>query len=246
MEVAAVAMQMKGAARGYGIKTMEVRWATTKDYGKRLSSKLKSRRIPIYISTNPSDINPQDLRELCTTCNHSCHRFPAIDHNGKLVEAVDLKKLRLALSHSSVLVSVFCNLQDAVVDNNQPEEDPPSPPLMGLGDFLRRVTPLPLHLPVVSPSNSQLVGFGRAVSDFGLTASIYDVMVVPSLRRMGIGKMIVKRIIRMLTNREIYDIAALCSANERLKTFAISASQKSTMNLQRLSSSRVELQCVLN
>lgn len=29
----------------------------------------------------------------------------------------------------------------------------------------------------VSPSRDQLVGFGRAVSDFGLTASIYDVMV---------------------------------------------------------------------
>ena len=30
----------------------------------------------------------------------------------------------------------------------------------------------------VTPSNGQLVGFGRAVSDLGLTASIYDVMVL--------------------------------------------------------------------
>ncbi|OAY38305.1 uncharacterized protein LOC110623882 isoform X2 [Manihot esculenta] len=190
MEVAAVAAQLNCAAGSY--KAMEIRWATSKDYQKRVSSKLKSRRIPIFISTNPSDLNPRDLKELCITCNHSFHRFPTLDHNGKLVEAVDLQKLRVALSHSSVLVSVFCNLQDASVDDNQPEEHPLASPLMGLRDLLRT-----LPLPAVSPSNSQLVGFGRAVSDFGLTASIYDVMVVPSLRRMGIGKMIVKRIIRL-------------------------------------------------
>ncbi|KDP21614.1 hypothetical protein JCGZ_03285 [Jatropha curcas] len=212
MEVAAVAMQMKG-----GGKTMEIRWAS------RRISKLKSTRIPVYISASPSHINTQQLRELYSACNYSCHRFPEIDHSGIVVEAVDLKKLSVALSHSSVLVSVFCNPRD-VVENNQQQlrqeeqeqEQDPTPPLMGLGNLLQRLMPKPLSLPKVSPSNGQLVGFGRAVSDFGLTASIYDVMVIPSLRRMGIGKMIVKRIIRMLTNRDIYDIGALCSANERL------------------------------
>ncbi|KAG4126443.1 hypothetical protein ERO13_D10G155835v2 [Gossypium hirsutum] len=33
---------------------------------------------------------------------------------------------------------------------------------------------------------------------------------------MGIGTIIVKRIVRMLTSRDIYDIAALCSRKERL------------------------------
>ncbi|RZC16830.1 hypothetical protein D0Y65_009924 [Glycine soja] len=68
----------------------------------------------------------------------------------------------------------------------------------------------------VSPSRDQLVRFGRVLFEYGLTASIYDVMVIPSLQRMGIGQMIVKKIVRMLTNRDIYDIAALCSGNERL------------------------------
>ena len=64
---------------------------------------------------------------------------------------------------------MFCNLQDEDEDDDGGKEE--SLPLMGLGELLRRVvTP-------VSPSNSQIVGFGRAVSDFGLTASIYDVMV---------------------------------------------------------------------
>lgn len=77
------------------------------------------------------------------------------------------------------------------------------------GDWFRRVVP-------VTPENGTLVGFGRAVSDGGLTASIYDVVVIPSLQGMGIGKMIVKRIISVLTSRGIYDIAALCSHEERL------------------------------
>lgn len=79
-----------------------------------------------------------------------------------------------------------------------------------MGDLL-----LQRVLEPVGPSNGDMVGFGRAVSDLGLTASIYDVMVAPSLRGLGIGKMIVQRIIRMLTSRDIYDIAALCSENER-------------------------------
>lgn len=45
----------------------------------------------------------------------------------------------------------------------------------GLGELFERVV-----MPV-TPFNSQLVGFGRAVSDQGLTASIYDVMVYKKL-----------------------------------------------------------------
>lgn len=36
------------------------------------------------------------------------------------------------------------------------------------------------------------------------------------MRGMGIGRMIVQRIIRVMTSRGIYDIAALCSEEERL------------------------------
>lgn len=43
--------------------------------------------------------------------------------------------------------------------------------IVGFGELLQNVV-----MPV-TPLNSQLVGFGRAVSDLGLTASIYDVMV---------------------------------------------------------------------
>lgn len=61
-----------------------------------------------------------------------------------------------------------------------------------------------------------LIGFGRAVSDRGLTASIHDVVILPSLQKRGIGRKIVERIIRILTNKGIYDISALCSEKERI------------------------------
>lgn len=68
----------------------------------------------------------------------------------------------------------------------------------------------------ITPANGQLVGFGRAVSDLELTATIYDVMVTPSLRGRGIGRRIVQRIVRMLTNQGVNDISALCSDKDRL------------------------------
>ncbi|CAL1382035.1 unnamed protein product [Linum trigynum] len=57
---------------------------------------------------------------------------------------------------------------------DQEEEVKGGDGLMGLGDVLQRLIPPDL---MISPSNGQLVGFGRAVSDSGLTASIHDVVV---------------------------------------------------------------------
>ncbi|ESR49216.1 glucosamine 6-phosphate N-acetyltransferase [Citrus sinensis] len=191
------------AASVYPSAYMELRWVRGRGKGK-CELNFKPSMIPIYISTNPSDINPQELSRLFISCNHSCNRFPILDSRDRTIEeAVDIDKLCLALSHSFVVVSVFSSL--ALSD------DESSKRLMVplLGNLAQRVVP-------VTPSNGQLVGFGRAVSDVGLTASIHDIMVIPSLRQMGIGRMIVQRILRMLTSREIYDIAALCSEEERL------------------------------
>ncbi|XP_059666877.1 GCN5-related N-acetyltransferase 3, chloroplastic-like [Cornus florida] len=166
---------------------------------------------PIFISTNPTHVNPNHLRDLCSLSNHSCHRFPNLDSAGR-VEPVDLDKLRIALSHSSVVVSVFAkpevvsSYSSSSPDSQKKSSSSEISNLVGI-DWFQRVMP-------VTPSNGRLVGFGRAVSDCGLTASIYDVMVIPALRGMGIGRMVVKRIIRVLTSRDIYDIAALCSDKE--------------------------------
>ncbi|XP_071686262.1 GCN5-related N-acetyltransferase 3, chloroplastic [Rutidosis leptorrhynchoides] len=154
---------------------------------------------PIFISTSISDINPVHLRDLYSSCNHSCHRFPNLLSDGR-VEPVDVDKLRVAVSNSSVVVSVFTRPE--VVTALSENLDRGSG-----GDWYRRMIPL-------TPLSGQLVGFGRAVSDHGLTASIYDVMVIPSLQGRGIGRLILQRIIRLLTNKGIYDIAALCSDQE--------------------------------
>ncbi|XVF41263.1 hypothetical protein PTKIN_Ptkin01aG0266700 [Pterospermum kingtungense] len=214
-------------AGGCPSKSMELRWISSSNRRKNLNpnpnpnsgdfGSLKSTppplMMPIYISTDPSHVNLQELSELYTSCNHSCHRFPEVDpKNGVVEEVMDLDKLRIALSNSCVVVSVFCKPQHVNVTNttrqiqNQEQQKRTNKGLVG--DLVESVMP-------VTPSNGQLVAFGRAVSDLGLTASIYDVMVVPSLQGIGIGTIIVKRIVRMLTSRDIYDIAALCSRKER-------------------------------
>ncbi|OVA02206.1 GNAT domain [Macleaya cordata] len=173
-----------------------------------IASKPQKRfRPPIFISTNPSHINPLHLRDLFSSSNLSCHRFPNLDSEGR-VEPVDLNKLQIALSHSSVVVSVFCKPVSISYENCPKDEPIIQKSELGFGELFERAIP-------VTESNGTLVGFGRAVSDNGLTASIHDVVVLPSLRGLGIGRMIVKRILRVLTSRDIYDIAALCSEKER-------------------------------
>jgi hypothetical protein len=121
---------------------------------------------PIYISTNPSHLNLIHLRDFFTNCNYSCHRFPNLLPGG-IVDSVDVDKLRLALSNSSVVVSVFS--KPDFVPHSLPEI---SNSVGDGGDWLTKLMP-------VSPFNGQLVGFGRAVSDSGFTASIYDVTCLP-------------------------------------------------------------------
>ncbi|XP_061356656.1 GCN5-related N-acetyltransferase 3, chloroplastic [Gastrolobium bilobum] len=192
----------KHVLEGFVSKSMELKWVRRRisksSHLEKGNKKLLRPMFPIHISTNPRHVDPHHLRDLYANCNHSCHRFP--NHVRPEPEPVDIHKLRVALSHSAVLVSVFCKPHHVV-----PHDDAFANSL-SMVDFFTPVT----------PSHDQLVGFGRAVSDCGLTASIHDVMVIPSLRRMGIGQIIVKKIVRMLTNRDIYDIAALCSENERL------------------------------
>ncbi|KAL3521343.1 hypothetical protein ACH5RR_019492 [Cinchona calisaya] len=205
---------------GWRRKQIEMAVATTAAYGRylpanflhaplKITNQSSSPPPPLYISTNPSDVNPRQLQDLYALCNHSCHRFPNLDSDGR-VEPIDITKLRIALSHSPVVVSVFTKPEFA---NNFSTRTEVGAKSSGIGgDWIQRVMPV---MPVM-PDNGQLVGFGRAVSDLGLTASIYDVMVIPSLQGRGIGRRIVQRIIRMLTSKGVYDISALCSDKERL------------------------------
>ncbi|KAF8394788.1 hypothetical protein HHK36_018724 [Tetracentron sinense] len=136
----------------------------------RGSNLKKKKRVPppVFISTNPSHVNHLHLRDLFCSSNLSCLRFPNLDPHGR-VEPVDLDKLRIALSNSSVIVSVFCKPHFSSGHRSK-DETTISKSEFGFGELFERALP-------VTESNGQLVGFGRAVSDNGLTASIYDVMV---------------------------------------------------------------------
>ncbi|KAG6504594.1 hypothetical protein ZIOFF_036928 [Zingiber officinale] len=162
---------------------------------------------PISIFAGSSYVDPLQLRALLGAANHSCHRFPALSPDGRAPLA-DPDKLRVALAHSSVVVSVFCRLKFVAEYGSGARWDVVSSP-SPLDMLLQRAVP-------ASAQDRQLVGFGRAVSDGGLAASIHDVVVIPSLQRRGIGRKIVAQITRILTTRGIYDISALCSENESL------------------------------
>lgn len=146
-----------GGCRCCFSSAMELRWAT-----KAKSPNTKQLSIPVFVSTNPSHVKATALRDLFLSCNRSCDAFPNLDPGGR-VNAARVDKLRIALDHSPVVVSVFCNPLDLSIDGEERR--------VGLRDLVRRVAPS------VNPSDGRLVGFGRAVSDLSLTASIYDVMV---------------------------------------------------------------------
>ncbi|XP_019086871.1 PREDICTED: uncharacterized protein LOC104718313 isoform X1 [Camelina sativa] len=209
-------MGLAGCVGSSPLVSMELRWARRRNSDDAASALPRS--IPVYISTLKKDINIEELRNLYSLCNHSCNR---LSENGSsnVEKIVDMKKLRTAISRSDVVVSVFCkprhaDLHDAVLYSEEETSLYPSEfrkqnkDESSLGDLLQNAIPL-------TPSTGQLVGFGRAYSDHGLTASIHDLMVLPSLQRMGVGRLIVNRIVRLLTSRDIYDIAALCFEDER-------------------------------
>ncbi|KAM1102235.1 hypothetical protein FF1_011044 [Malus domestica] len=109
------------------VKSMELKWVSSKgktQMEKTIKTPSKSKSpfplqamVPIFISTNPSHVHPSDLRDLFTACNFSPHRFPNYaDDDG--VEVINLHKLHIALSYSSVLVSIFCKPSDLIGDSS--------------------------------------------------------------------------------------------------------------------------------
>lgn len=55
------------------------------------------------------------------------------------------------------------------------------------------------HTTVFIYRAGQLIGFGRAISDGAYQAAVYDVAVIPEFQKMGIGKIIMEKILERLT-----------------------------------------------
>lgn len=122
--------------------------------------------LPIFISMDRALVDPVHLQALMLACTHSCalRLSPALSVSD--IEPVDLSKLRTALAHSFIVVSVFCGARFLIhVEEREGER--------------QRV--LGLDLGLERQGERRLVGFGRAVSDLGLTASVHDVVVIFSL-----------------------------------------------------------------
>jgi len=54
--------------------------------------------------------------------------------------------------------------------------------------------------------NSQLIGFGRVVSDGVVYATLHDVMVLPLWQHQGIGSTIIRKLVRHCENTDIRSI----------------------------------------
>jgi GNAT superfamily N-acetyltransferase len=61
----------------------------------------------------------------------------------------------------------------------------------------------------------KLVGFGRVVTDGVLHAMIYDMIVLPSYRKQGIGRLILNTLVARCRDASIRDIQLFCAANQR-------------------------------
>lgn len=176
---------------------------------KRVAPSPRLRRLPpISVSMDPALVDPARLQALMLACAHSCAvRLSPLESSAATPEPVDIRKLRTALAHSFLVVSVFCAarfLEDEVEGDGEGREGG------------RRFLGIDMDLGRLGRREEQrLVGFGRAVSDVGLTASVHDVVVHPSLQRRGIGRKILEKITRVLHSRGIYDISALCTGKER-------------------------------
>ncbi|MFA5180154.1 MAG: GNAT family N-acetyltransferase [Syntrophales bacterium] len=49
----------------------------------------------------------------------------------------------------------------------------------------------------------KLIGFGRSISDGAYQAAVYDVVVLPEYQQQGIGRLIMERILRTVSNCNI-------------------------------------------
>ncbi|XP_051186090.1 GCN5-related N-acetyltransferase 3, chloroplastic [Lolium perenne] len=168
----------------------------------RRVARARPRLPPISISMDPALADPAHVQALMLACAHSCAIRLSAPPAGP--EPVDIRKLRTALAHSFLVVSVFCGARFLELED-------------GDGADERRFLGLDLDLDLGfgRRGEQRLVGFGRAVSDVGLTASVHDVVVHPSLQRRGIGRKILEKITRVLHSRGIYDISVLCTGKER-------------------------------
>lgn len=70
-------------------------------------------------------------------------------------------------------------------------------------------------LVVSAYDGSQLVGFGRVVTDFVLHAMIFDMIVLPGHQGRGIGTMILKRLVQRCVELGIRDIQLFCAKDRK-------------------------------
>jgi len=61
----------------------------------------------------------------------------------------------------------------------------------------------------------KLVGFGRVVTDFTLHAMIFDLIVLPDYRGLGIGTMVLQELVKKCREQSLRDIQLFCAKDQK-------------------------------
>lgn len=85
-----------------------------------------------------------------------------------------------------------------------------------LGDVARVVETSDIALGVLNQEN-QLIGFARVLTDYVYKALIFDVIVAPSSRQIGLGKEIIEHLLDLETLRQVKSFELYCP--ERISGF---------------------------
>ncbi|KAG1668824.1 hypothetical protein FOA52_004918 [Chlamydomonas sp. UWO 241] len=138
----------------------------------------------------------------------------------------DVEKMSRALDGSLAVVAAFAHVDLSRTTGQQG------------GDLAAGVAQQPITGPWPLQQDAKtLVGLGRATGDAALTAQLYDLAVHPSVRGFGVGRQVVRLLVRQLQSRGIYDVGTVCPAEAesffRLCRFADDPEQSTFMAYPR-------------
>lgn len=169
--------------------------------------------VDMFVRISMEEIQAKDVLQLMQECAESHGETQVWEETQRIRENVDgeVQKIQMALSNSLVVVGAF-TLEDVLLPEIQP-----SPEAM-----MKNATKM-LAGALQSQkfdARNKLIGFGRAVGDGALVATLHDVIVHPQYRNRGIGRKILRALVHELDSKwDVVDVGALvpCHAQEMFR-----------------------------
>jgi ribosomal protein S18 acetylase RimI-like enzyme len=201
-----------------GWSTAKFRTQSARDRSSSVFAKAGKGRLPITLVDRKERINPDEVAQLLTYCDSNpCIAKAAIGdgetrgtHQGTYdapcePSALFRRKVRKAMQRSLVCVAAYVPQSRLPVGFHACTSSPSPPSKGSASGWLHSIAPG--VFPELGPRT--LVGFARAIGDAALVATIHDVVVLPEVRGLGIGKAVLGRLTRRLWDVGIIDVGAV-------------------------------------